>query len=166
MRLTRGCRLAYAAGLILGVMGVLGAQGGSPTEPPATSILRIPVAGSRQKPPVKFSHRVHKDRGVACILCHHEYRERRNVWHKGLPAPKCQTCHGLRPEARRPDLKNAFHRRCKGCHLRLGQQGRPGGPIECRDCHRPTERGGLDRGAERQVLSAPGPSCAGMSKDT
>jgi hypothetical protein len=141
--LTRGCRLAGITGLILGVMGVMGAQGGALNEPPATSLLRIPVAGSRQKPPVKFSHQRHEAVRVACTQCHHEYRNRRNVWHKGLPAPQCPTCHGLRPEARRLDLKNAYHRQCKGCHLRLGQQGRAAGPIECRGCHRPPERGGL-----------------------
>jgi hypothetical protein len=135
--LTRGCRLAYAAGLILGVMGILGAHGGSHTQAPAVSILKIPVAGSRRKPPVKFSHRVHEARRVACTRCHHEYRGRRNVWHEGQPVEKCQACHGLRPEARRLDVKNAYHRQCKGCHLQLRQQGRQAGPIECQGCHRP-----------------------------
>lgn len=138
MALTEGCRLAYAAGLILGVLGILGAHRGSLTQAPAVSLLKIPVAGSRQKPPVKFSHRMHEARGVACAQCHHDYQGRRNVWHEGQPVAKCQTCHGLRPEARRLDLKNAYHRQCKGCHLRLRQQRRQAGPIECRDCHRRT----------------------------
>jgi hypothetical protein len=139
--LTRGCRLAYVVGLILGLLGVLGAQAGSLTEPPATSLLRIPVTGSRRKPPVKFSHRVHEARRVACTQCHHDYQGRRNIWHKGQPVEKCRACHGLRPEARRPDLKNAHHRQCKGCHLRMRQQGQQAGPIECQGCHRPRERG-------------------------
>ena len=138
MASTGGCRLAYAAGLILGVMGILGAHGGSLTQAPADSLLKIPVAGSSRKPPVKFSHRVHEARRVACAQCHHDYQGRRNVWHEGQPVAKCQTCHGLRPEARRLDLKNAYHRQCKGCHLRLRQQGRRAGPIECQACHRPT----------------------------
>ena len=137
MALTRGCRLAYVAGLILGVMGILGAHGGSLTEPPAVSLLKIPVAGSRHKPPVKFSHRVHEARRVACTQCHHDYQGRRNVWREGQPVSKCQVCHGLRSEARRLDVKNAYHRQCKGCHLRLRQQGRQAGPIECQGCHRP-----------------------------
>ncbi|HZK12995.1 MAG TPA: cytochrome c3 family protein [Desulfobaccales bacterium] len=137
MALTTGCRLAYVAGLILGVMGILGAQGGSLTQAPADSLLKIPVAGSRPKPPVQFSHRVHEARRLACTQCHHDYQGRRNVWHEGQPVAKCQTCHGLRPEARRLDVKNAYHRQCKGCHLRLRQQGRQAGPIECRGCHRP-----------------------------
>jgi hypothetical protein len=135
--LTRGCRLAYLAGLILGVLALLGAHGGSSTEPPATSLLKIPVAGARRKPPVQFSHRVHQARGVACAQCHHDYQGKRNLWHEGQPVEKCPACHGLRPEARRLDVKNAYHRQCKGCHLRLRQQGRPAGPIECQGCHRP-----------------------------
>jgi hypothetical protein len=156
--LTRGCRLAFVAGLILGLLGVLGARVGSLTEPPATSLLRIPVKGSRRKPPVKFSHRIHKARRVACTQCHHHYQGRRNVWHEGQPVEKCQACHGLRPEARRPDLKNAHHRQCKGCHLRLRQQGQRAGPIECQDCHRPTKRGGLEIKQKRDLLGCPDPS--------
>jgi hypothetical protein len=135
--LTGGCRLAYVAGLILGVMSLLGgAQGGSLTEAPAVSLLKVPSVGSRPKPPVQFSHRVHEARGVACTQCHHDYQGRRNVWQQGQPVSRCQACHGLRPAARRPDVKNAYHRQCKGCHLRLQQQGRQAGPITCQGCHR------------------------------
>jgi len=136
--LTGGCRLAYVAGLILGVMILLGAHGGSLTEPPAISLLKVAIPGSRPKPPVQFSHRVHEARGVACTQCHHDYQGRRNVWQQGQPVAKCQACHGLRPEARRLDVKNAYHRQCKGCHLRLQQQGRQAGPIRCQGCHRPS----------------------------
>ncbi len=137
MALTRGCRLAWVAGLILGLLVILGAHGGYLTEPPVISLLRMPVTAGRPKPPVKFSHPVHKTRGVACTQCHHDYRGRRNVWHQGLPVQKCQACHRVRPAARRPDLKNAFHRQCKGCHLRRQQQGQQAGPIKCQYCHRP-----------------------------
>jgi len=136
--LTGGCRLAYVAGLILGVMILLGAHGGSLTEAPAISLLKVTIPGSRPKPPVQFSHRVHEARGVACTQCHHDYQGRRNVWQQGQPVAKCQACHGLRPEARRLDVKNAYHRQCKGCHLRLQQQGRQAGPIKCQGCHRPS----------------------------
>jgi len=164
--LTRGCRLAYVVGLILGLLGVLGAQAGSLTEPPATSLLRIPVTGSRRKPPVKFSHRVHEARRVACTQCHHDYQGRRNVWHEGQPVEKCQACHGLRPQARRPDLKNAHHRQCKGCHLRVRQQGQQAGPIECQGCHRPTKRGGLEIRQGRELLGSLGPSGSRLCRDS
>ncbi|MFH1594874.1 MAG: cytochrome c3 family protein [Pseudomonadota bacterium] len=136
--MTRKCRFAYVAGLVLGVLSVLGTQSGSRDEPPATSTLAIPVRGPRQKPPVSFSHRVHEQRRVACQRCHHEYQGRRNVWKQGQPVKKCLACHGLSPQARRPDVKNALHRQCKGCHLQLRRQGRQAGPIACRDCHRQT----------------------------
>ena len=45
MALTRGCRLAYVAGLILGVMGILGAQGGSLTQAPADQSPENPRGG-------------------------------------------------------------------------------------------------------------------------
>jgi hypothetical protein len=131
-------RLAYLAGLILGMVALVGAQAGLPTEPPANSLLKAPVLGASRKPPVHFSHRLHEARGVACTQCHHEYKGRRNVWHQGLPVQKCEACHGPRPQARRLDAKNAFHRQCKGCHLRFQQQGRQTGPIKCQGCHRST----------------------------
>ncbi len=136
MRFDRG-RLAYLSGLVMGVLAVLGAQGAD-IQPPETSRLQLPVKGARQKPPVLFSHRVHDAQGVACTQCHHDYRGRRNVWRQGQPVQKCQACHGLHPQARHLDLKNALHRQCKGCHLTLRQQGRRAGPVECRDCHRPS----------------------------
>lgn len=132
------CRWAYVAGLLLGIWGVLGAQAASRYEPPETSVLSIPIRGARQKPPVWFSHRRHQERQVACVQCHHEYQGRRNVWRQGQPVKLCGECHGSHPQMSRPDLKNAFHRQCKGCHLKLRQQGRRAGPVECRDCHRQT----------------------------
>ena len=124
------------AGLILGLVGILGAHSGYLTEPPATILLKIPAPGGSRRPPVRFSHRVHEAQGIACTQCHHDYQGRRNVWHQGLPVEKCRACHSLQPEARRPDLKNAFHRQCKSCHLQLRQQGRRAGPIRCQYCHR------------------------------
>jgi hypothetical protein len=133
VRLTR-CRVAYVAGLILGMLALLGAHAGL-IEPPAVSLLKISGSAGR-KPPVQFSHKLHEARRVGCTQCHHDYQGRRNVWRQGQPVQKCQACHGLTPVAGRLDAKNAFHRQCKGCHLRLKQQGRTGGPTECRGCHR------------------------------
>ena len=128
--------LAGGLGLLLLLLAVFGAQGGSRTEPPATSRLRMPVPGPRQKPPVTFSHSRHEAGGVACHRCHHEYQGRRNIWRQGQMVKQCQACHGFSPQPRRPDLKNAFHRQCKGCHLQGRQQGRRAGPLDCGDCHR------------------------------
>ncbi len=128
---------AWIAGLILALVGALGART-LPTEPPDTGWLKIPVTGTREKPPVWFSHRLHAQRRVACEQCHHEYQGERNVWRQGQPVQLCQACHGPTRPGQRLDLKNAFHRQCKGCHVKLRQQRRPAGPINCQGCHRRT----------------------------
>jgi hypothetical protein len=58
MRLDRR-RLAYIAGLLLGLLALVGARTGLPTVPPAASLLKIRVPGGNRKPPVPFSHKVH-----------------------------------------------------------------------------------------------------------
>lgn len=70
---------------------------------------------------VTFSHDKHElEIGVACGICHHTGFE---------PAVRCGSCHG--PQDNIPDLKDAFHLQCLGCH-----QDRQAGPRGCRDCHR------------------------------
>lgn len=130
-------RWAWAGGLLLGLLPLLGAQA-LKTEPPAASRLAIQQKKPREKPPVWFSHKVHEAQGVACTQCHHEYQGRRNLWRQGQPVKRCQECHGLSPQARRPEAKNAFHRQCKGCHLKRRQQGGRAGPVDCVYCHRQT----------------------------
>jgi hypothetical protein len=129
-------RWTWTAGLLLGILGLLGAQHLARIEPPGGIWLKINLPGTREKPPVWFSHRRHEDRRLACVQCHHDYQAGQNTWHRGQPVQKCQACHGLKPQARRPDVKNAFHRQCKGCHLKLRQQRYQAGPINCLDCHR------------------------------
>jgi hypothetical protein len=133
--LARGRPWAPLAVLALLPLMLLGAVAGPATEPPDHRVLTIPVPGARKKAPVAFSHRRHKDGGIACARCHHEYQGRRNVWRQGQPVKPCADCHGLYPQRRSPDIKNAMHQQCKGCHLKLRQQGRRAGPIHCRDCH-------------------------------
>jgi hypothetical protein len=123
------------AALALMVLAVLGAAARPAVDPPTDSVLKIPVPGARQKPPVFFSHRRHEAGGIACARCHHEYQGRRNVWRQGQPVKPCADCHGPRPQRRAPDLKNAMHLQCKGCHLKLRQQQRRAGPVHCRECH-------------------------------
>jgi hypothetical protein len=127
--------LAFIAGLLLGLLVFVEAQAGGLIQPPAVSLLKIRVPGGGRMGSVQFSHKVHEAHGVACTQCHHEFQGRRNVWRQGQPVQKCQACHSLRPQARTLDLKNAFHRQCKSCHLQLKQRGRPAGPVTCRGCH-------------------------------
>jgi hypothetical protein len=122
--------------LALGAAALLGAQSRLPTEPPNDGFLRIILKRPPENPPVWFSHQTHEARRVVCHACHHEYQGKRNLWRQGMPVKKCQSCHGLVAQGGKVDVKNAFHRQCKGCHLELRQQRRKAGPIECQDCHR------------------------------
>ena len=134
--MAKGRAWVRLAGLSLMALGLLGAVTGPATEPAADSVLRMPVRGAREKPLVAFSHRRHAERRIACTQCHHVYQGQRNVWRQGQPVKRCPECHGFYPKGEQPDLKNALHLQCKGCHLKLRQQGRRGGPIDCKDCHR------------------------------
>jgi len=114
-------------------LGAWAASG--PTTPPDESWLKIHKPGRPEKPPVHFSHRRHSQAGIACDRCHHDYQGGRNRWREGLPVDKCQGCHKLFPQAGRLDVKNAFHRQCKGCHLARRKARRAAGPVTCEGCH-------------------------------
>uniref|UniRef100_A0A7V4G7Y7 Class III cytochrome C domain-containing protein n=1 Tax=Desulfobacca acetoxidans TaxID=60893 RepID=A0A7V4G7Y7_9BACT len=131
MRCGRGFTFAL---LLLWGLGAWGATG--PQTPPPESLLSLFGPGRGEKPPVVFSHERHPKPRLACEQCHHDYQGRRNLWREGQPVKKCSACHGLRPQARRLDLKTAFHRQCKGCHLALRRERRAGGPVNCDGCHR------------------------------
>ncbi|RLA90857.1 MAG: hypothetical protein DRG58_00685 [Deltaproteobacteria bacterium] len=123
---------------LLGNLGVIWAQASLATKPQPQSLIQIPALKPWQKPPVTFSHQQHEGQQIACTTCHHEYDRGCNRWVQGQPVKLCQECHLTRPQADRPDLKNAFHQQCKGCHLKRRQQGQQAGPIRCLDCHRQT----------------------------
>ncbi len=65
---------------------------------------------------VVFSHALHAERIAECNLCHHNGQFK-----------KCETCHGVLPEA--PTRINALHMQCKGCHREMGMD------TACSDCH-------------------------------
>jgi hypothetical protein len=123
--------------LALMVIVLLGAKNLGPTVPNPATTLQSNKFQPRTKGPVLFRHQPHEAARLACSACHHDYTGGRNVWRQGLPVSKCEACHLVQPRAGRLDLKNAFHRQCKGCHLKLRQQGGQAGPIKCQECHRP-----------------------------
>lgn len=115
---------------------MVGAKGLGPTTPKPTTLLDSRSFQPREKGAVLFRHQPHEGAGIACTACHHDYVRGRNIWRQGQPVPNCEECHKVQPQPGLLDLKNAFHRQCKGCHLKTRQQGRRAGPIRCEECHR------------------------------
>jgi hypothetical protein len=128
-------RIGAAALALLWGLGAWGTDG--LLVPPEETWLRIQKPGLPEKPAVRFSHGQHPKNRIACEICHHDYQRGRNLWKEGQPVKKCQSCHGLVPQAGRLDIKNAFHRQCKGCHLHRRKAKQAGGPINCQGCHNP-----------------------------
>ena len=88
---------------------------------------------------VTFHHKLHStltDVGglakVECGTCHHTYEG------EG-PVKPCNQCHIRGKKAKEgetPDLKKAFHYRCRNCHKYTMQQGKQAGPDKkCSLCH-------------------------------
>jgi hypothetical protein len=123
--------------LALAIIILLGAKTLGPTAPKPVSPLQSNKFQPRTKGPVLFRHQPHEAAGLDCTACHHDVTNGRNVWRQGLSVQKCEDCHQVQPRSGRLDLKNAFHRQCKGCHLKTRQRGAAAGPVKCQECHRP-----------------------------
>ena len=88
---------------------------------------------------VTFNHMLHSTleqvgglEKVECSTCHHTYEG------EGAVKP-CSDCHVLgkkAAEGETPDLKKAFHYRCRTCHKYTMEQGKHAGPDKkCKLCH-------------------------------
>jgi hypothetical protein len=122
--------------LLVALVALLGAKILGPTEPKPVSTLQSNKFQPRTKGPVLFRHQPHEAAGLKCAECHHDYVHGRDQWRQGLPVQKCEACHLVQSRAGQLDLKNAFHRQCKACHLKFRQRGCTSGPTKCQDCHR------------------------------
>ena len=92
-----------------------------------------------RKGPVEFSHRKHaKDYRVLCWECHHEYKDKENVWAPWAETKKCRECHDpLKKEITEIKLQKAFHYNCKGCHKALAKEEKKTGAYQkCAGCHK------------------------------
>lgn len=98
------------------------------------------------RPAVKFPHKAHATtHNIACTECHHIYEDGKNVWNKGMPVAKCETCHNeptvrrekqLPPEEQKKNLKLAFHDNCRGCHREVKKENsETTAPMSCNQCH-------------------------------
>ncbi len=92
---------------------------------------------NKQRPSVAFPHERHIIAGMDCLLCHHKYKNGKNIISSNMLKPEnksisCSFCHGSLGFARLP-LQEAYHGLCLGCH---GQNvSTKKGPILCGHCH-------------------------------
>lgn len=88
---------------------------------------------------VTFKHKLHSGlenvggvEKVECSTCHHTQQGEE-------PVKVCSNCHVHNKKnapAGVPDLKKAFHYRCRSCHQYTMEQGKNAGPAKkCKLCH-------------------------------
>lgn len=83
--------------------------------------------------PVTLKHKAHVDKyGLKCEDCHHRIKEGEK------PTKGCKSCHDLKEKkGKKVILKNAYHKRCKGCHKEKAKEAKEGKkpPTKCKECH-------------------------------
>ncbi len=95
------------------------------------------VFTKRKQTPVVFNHVKHKEQ--KCTVCHHEFKDGKNVWEEGQEVKKCSACHKAKEEGKAVKLYAAFHgdseHSCIGCHKKVKKENKPTGPTACAKCH-------------------------------
>lgn len=106
-------------------------------ERPSTQI-HVPESAQLTLPQVSFSHTAHAP--LACTACHHTGKEDG----KSLLCTSSGCHDGVKPAPASGDsgdpryFRSAFHgpvRSCFHCHSTARQEGKPAGPVACKDCH-------------------------------
>jgi hypothetical protein len=124
-------------GLMFLAVGALTAA--DKTTPPDEITIENTGYKSDKKGPVKFSHKKHHDQyKVACTECHHDYKDKKNVWKQGEPVKKCAACHD--PKKKKGEvlkLNLAYHKNCKNCHKEVDEKdpSKKAPFKKCSDCH-------------------------------
>ncbi len=122
--------------MFLGV-GVLTAA----DQPAPPDEIKIENAGYKddKKGGVTLTHKKHAvDHKVACTECHHEYKDKKNVWKEGDKVKKCSECHSpLEKQGEALKLNLAYHKNCKDCHKELIEKdpSKKAPFKKCNDCH-------------------------------
>ena len=93
--------------------------------------------GKKGRSPVPFPHNRHVEAGLSCKDCHHVYENGKNVLdesklEEGNQGIRCSACHRSKS---RPDLEQAFHNQCMGCHKQFLKEKKKTGPRFCGECH-------------------------------
>lgn len=95
------------------------------------------TSDKKGRPVVTFPHNRHIEVGLGCKDCHHIYENGENVLDEskleaGNQDIRCSTCHGSKL---RPNLQQAFHDQCMGCHMKYQKEKKKTGPRFCGECH-------------------------------
>jgi hypothetical protein len=94
----------------------------SPAQPPET--LKLGHVEDVYEP-VTFAHQTHSLIAEDCGVCHHHTQAGQT--------PACGKCHptsAASKESNAPELKDAYHGQCIGCHKEIEM-----GPRGCMECH-------------------------------
>jgi len=95
------------------------------------------VLEGKKRPAVTLPHNKHVEAGLSCKDCHHIYENGKNILdesklEEGNQDIRCSACHG---PTFRPNLEQAFHNQCMGCHTRYQKEKKKTGPRFCGGCH-------------------------------
>lgn len=92
------------------------------------SAARLERIAAQPLLPTRFDHKFHK--AVACLACHHNFRDR------SLGPKGCLACHKDWGTTEFRRIDNVFHAFCTDCHRREQIAGRKAGPVKaCAACH-------------------------------
>ena len=95
------------------------------------------ILEGKTRPAVTLPHNKHVEAGLSCKDCHHIYENGKNILdesklEEGNQDIRCSACHG---QKFRPNLEQAFHNQCMGCHTRYQKEKKKTGPRFCGECH-------------------------------
>ena len=95
------------------------------------------ILEGKTRPAVTLPHNKHVEAGLSCKDCHHIYENGKNILdesklEEGNQDIRCSVCHGSKF---RPNLEQAFHNQCMGCHTRYQKEKKKTGPRFCGGCH-------------------------------
>ncbi len=94
-----------------------------------TGDIKVEMPDGAKKPAVTFSHAKHAVPVPDCKTCHHSFKG------EGQPQ-KCSECHKAKKDGKKPGIKNAAHKTCRGCHRAMKKAGKKTGPTPCKGCHK------------------------------
>ena len=126
-------------GVLMITLALLLVLTGSPlrAQPDKIVLDNSKVLDGKTRPAVMLPHNRHVEAGLSCKDCHHIYQDGKNILdesklEEGNKDIRCFACHGRKS---RPNLEQAFHNQCIGCHRKVLKEKKKTGPQYCGECH-------------------------------